>query len=109
MLRLDNGNAFPTLTIDTVRDGTLSVTHHLAGSYGALLLYRGLWCPYCNAQLAAFARARDKLDEIGLKVVALSVDHRADAETIVEKHSLNFPVGYGVDADQIAAATGAYV
>ena len=30
---LNNGNAFPILTLDAVGDGTLSVTHHFAGSY----------------------------------------------------------------------------
>src|SRR5262249_21592650 len=109
MSRLDNGDAFPLLTLDTVRDGTLSVTHHLAGSYGVVLLYRGSWCPYCNAQLAGFARAKAKLDELGLRTVALSVDSGADAAALVDKHGLNFPVGYGVNAGTIAASTGAYV
>lgn len=109
MPRLNNGDAFPVLTLDTIRDGTLSVTHHLAGSYGAVLIYRGSWCPYCNAQLAAFARAKGKLDELGLRIAALSVDNKADAATLVEKHSLNFPVGYGVNAEKIAVSTGAYV
>jgi peroxiredoxin len=109
MPRLDNGDAFPLLTLDTVGNGALSVTHHLAGHYGVVLLYRGSWCPYCNAQLAAFARAREKLDELGIRVVALSIDGRADAAAIAEKHRLNFPLGYGVDADAIAAVTGAYV
>ena len=109
MLRLNNGDAFPLLTLDTVGDGALSVTHHLARFYGVVLLYRGSWCPYCNAQLAAFARAKEKLDDLGLKVVALSVDNRADATALVEKHGLNFPVGYGVNAETVAASTGAYV
>src|SRR5262245_53884981 len=109
MLRLNNGDAFPTLTFDAVGGGTLSVTDHLAGSYGAVLIYRGSWCPYCNAQLAAFARAKRRLDEIGLKVAAFSVDSAADAAALVAKHGLNFPVGYGADADKVAAATGAYV
>lgn len=106
---LNNGDAFPMLTLDTVGDGTVSVTHHLAGRYGVVLMYRGSWCPYCNAQLSAFARAKEKLDELGIGVVALSVDARADAAALVEKHRLNFPVGYGADAGKIAAATGAYV
>jgi peroxiredoxin len=109
MPRLNNGDAFPILTLDTVRDGTLSVTRHLAGSYGAVLIYRGAWCPYCNSQLAAFARAKEKFDELRLKVIAFSVDNRADAAALVEKHCLNFPVGYGADAENIAASTGAYV
>jgi peroxiredoxin len=109
MPRLNNGDAFPILTLDTVGDGALSVTHHLAGSHGAVLFYRGLWCPYCNMQLSVFARAKEKLDELGIRVVAVSVDNRGDAMTLVEKHSLNFPVGYGVNADKIAVSTGAYV
>lgn len=109
MSRLNNGDAFPILTLDTVLDGTLSVTHHLAGHYGVVLMYRGSWCPYCNAQLSAFARAKPKLDELGIKVVAMSVDSNPDAATLVEKHRLNFPVGYNVDADKISASTGAYV
>jgi peroxiredoxin len=109
MSRFNNGDVFPVLTLETVGHGALSVPAHLAGSYGVVLLYRGSWCPYCNAQLAAFARAKEKLDELGIKVVALSVDSKADATALVEKHRLNFPVGYGVDADKVANSTGAYV
>src|SRR5262249_43800933 len=83
--------------------------HHLAGHYGVVLMYRGSWCPYCNAQLSAFARAKPELVELGVRVVALSVDNNGEAATLVEKHRLNFPVGYRVDADKISAATGAYV
>jgi peroxiredoxin len=109
MSRLNNGDAFPPLTLDTVLDGVISVTHHLSDHYGVVLMYRGSWCPYCNAQLSAFARAKPKLDELGIRVVAMSIDNNAEAATLVEKHRLNFPVGYGVDADKVSAATGAYV
>src|SRR5262245_22178275 len=109
MHRLDNGETFPPLTIETVVEGTVTAASHLAGSYGVVLMYRGSWCPYCRAQLSAFARARDKLDALGIRVVALSTDDRADAAALVEKHGLNFPVGYGADADKIAGSTGAYV
>jgi peroxiredoxin len=68
---------------------------------------RGSWCPYCNAQLAAFSRAANRLAELG-KVVALSVDDQAISAALVEKHHLASPVGYGADADDIAAAIGAY-
>jgi peroxiredoxin len=109
MPHLNNGTAFPILTLDTVSDGTISANRHLAGSYGVILMYRGSWCPYCNAQLAAFSRAKERLDEFGIKVIALSVDDKPAAAGLVEKHRLNFPVGFGVDAEKIAASTGAYV
>lgn len=109
MPHLTNGDAFPILTLDTVGHGTVSVTHHLAGRFGVVLIYRGSWCPYCNAQLSGFARAKESLSNVGIEVVALSVDTRANAAALAEKHLLNFPVGYGVDAEKIAATTGAYL
>ncbi len=109
MARLNNGDVFPRLTLETIGNGALSVPRDLAGSFGVILMYRGSWCPYCNAQLSAFARAKERLDELGIKVVALSVDNKESTAELVEKHRLNFPVGYGVDADKIAASVGAYL
>jgi len=108
MPALRNGDAFPALTIDAVGGGTISLPGDLAGSFGVVLIYRGSWCPYCNAQLAGFSRAAGALAGLGIKVVALSVDDKAASAALVAKHHLAFSVGYGADADKVAAATGAY-
>src|SRR5512143_1707986 len=108
MTRLKNGDLFPTLSLPAVGGGTLSLPGDLAGSFGAVLIYRGAWCPYCNAQLSQFSRAADKFAELGIKVAALSVDDEATAAGLSQKHHLAFPVGYGADAGRIAEATGAY-
>ncbi|HMA22570.1 MAG TPA: redoxin domain-containing protein, partial [Gemmatimonadaceae bacterium] len=79
MPHLNNGDNFPSLTIDAVGGGTISLPDVLAGSFGVVLIYRGSWCPYCNGQLAAFSRAADSLAEVGIKVVALSVDDETTA------------------------------
>jgi hypothetical protein len=42
-------------------------------------------------------------------MVALSVDDKATSETLVAKLRLSFPVGFGANANDIAAVTGAYV
>ena len=109
MSRLRNGQPFPPLEVPAVGGGTISLPDDLAGSYGVVLIYRGSWCPYCNAQLAAFSRALDALAELGVKVVALSVDDEETSAALVAKHKLRFPVGHSVDAGKVAAATGAYV
>lgn len=109
MSRLDYGQPFPPLEVPAVGGGTISLPDDLAGSYGVILIYRGSWCPYCNAQLAAFSRALDTLSELGVKVVALSVDDEETSAALVGKHKLRFPVGHSADADKIATATGAYV
>jgi peroxiredoxin len=109
MSQVDNGQPFPSLEVPAVGGGTISLPDDLAGSYGVVLIYRGSWCPYCNAQLAAFSRAFDALTELDVMVVALSVDDEETSAALVAKHKLRFPVGHSADADKIAAATGAYV
>lgn len=107
--RLQNGDRFPDLSIPTVGGGRVALPQDVEGFYSVILIYRGAWCPYCKAQLAAFARARASLRSIGVEVVALSVDAEAVSTALVDKMRLNFPVGFGVKADEISAATGAYV
>lgn len=108
MSLLQNGQSFPALDIPAVGGGTISLPEDLAGFFGVVLIYRGSWCPYCNAQLASFSRAQDRLTEVGIKVVALSVDDEATSAALVDKHHLSFPVGHSADADKVAAVTGAY-
>ncbi len=105
---LHNGDSFPQLEIPAVGGGTIALPEDLAGSFGVVLIYRGSWCPCCNAQLASFSRAADKFAQLGIKVVASSVDDEATSAALVRKHHLQFPVGHSADADKVAAATGAY-
>ena len=109
MSRLRNGQPFPSLEVPAVGGGTISLPDDLAGSYGVVLIYRGSWCPYCNAQLAAFSRTLGALTELGVKVAALSVDDEETSAALVARHKLRFPVGHSADASKVAAVTGAYI
>jgi peroxiredoxin len=105
---LHNGDAFPHLELPAVGGGKISLPGDLAGAFSVVLVYRGSWCPYCRAQLASFARAWSSLVELGIRVVALSVDDEATSTALVDRHHLPFPVGHSADPDTVAAATGAY-
>jgi peroxiredoxin len=109
MSRLQNGEPFPSLSVAAVGGGSLSLPDDLGGQYGIILIYRGSWCPYCNAQLASFSRAAGLLGEVGAKVVALSVDDEPTTAALVAKQRIGFPVGHSADAEKVAALTGAYV
>jgi len=109
MSLLNPGDRFPDLTVTEVGGGAIELPGLLAGSFGIVLFYRGSWCPYCNAQLRAFQRASENLNQVGARVVALSVDDEAATKELISKHGLTFPVGYGADARAIAEATGAFV
>ncbi|HWD06203.1 MAG TPA: peroxiredoxin family protein [Amycolatopsis sp.] len=106
---LHPGDAFPALSLTTVDGAVHDLPAELAGGFGVVLFYRGSWCPYCNAQLRAFQRAGDQLAQLGIKVVALSVDDEATTKETVDKHKLTFPVGHSADARALHDATGAFV
>lgn len=109
MGRLSNGQPFPKLQLPAAGGGTLSLPDDLAGHFGVVVIYRGSWCPYCNAQLAAFQRASQTLDELDTRVVAVSADDEQTTQRLIDKHHLEFTIGHSADVDKVADATGAYV
>jgi peroxiredoxin len=106
---LNNGDAFPKLTVPAVGGGQIALPDVFAGAWGVVIVYRGAWCPFCNAQLAGFAAEKDALDGLGVRVVALSVDDEATSAATAAKNHLLFPVGHSANADAVRAATGAFV
>ncbi len=59
-------------------------------------------------QLAAFEKAQDRFREEGITVIAGSIDPLDKARETVEKHSLTYPVAYGLPVKETAAALGAF-
>jgi peroxiredoxin len=109
MSLLSPGQSFPHLTAGLADGQSLNLPGDVAGGFGVVLFYRGSWCPYCNAQLRAFQRAQDELTELGVRVVALSIDDEATTAATIDKHKLTYPVGRSADAAAIAKVTGAFV
>ncbi len=109
MIRLENGQRFPSLQLPKVGGGTVTLPEDLAGDFGVVLVYRGSWCPYCNAQLASFSRAHDALEQVGARVVALSVDDEATSTALADKLRLGFPLAHSADADLVSKTIGSYV
>ena len=58
--------------------------------------------------MAAFERAKDKLREEEIAVLAASTDPREKAAETVAEHSLTFPVGYGLPLKETAGLLGAF-
>jgi peroxiredoxin len=109
MSLLQPGEGFPELTFTVPGGEKVTVPQQFAGAFGVMLLYRGSWCPYCNAQLRAFERASSTMAGLGIQVAALSVDDEASTAALIAKHKLTFPVGFGADAWAVADLTGAFV
>ena len=58
--------------------------------------------------MADFQRNLGKFKEREVLIVAASVDQLADAQKTVAEHGISFPVGYGLDAQEIANRYGAF-
>jgi|SRR3954452_24549105 peroxiredoxin len=106
---LHPGDVFPSISLAQAGGETIELPSALAGDYAVVLLYRGSWCPYCNAQLRAFQRAQERLAELGVRVVALSVDDEATTQALIDRHGLTFAVGHSADAAALHEAVGAFV
>jgi peroxiredoxin len=103
------GDRFPTVPVTPAGGGPLVLPDALAGHFGVVLLLRGAWCPYCNAQLRAFQRAQERFADLGIRVVALSVDDEPTTRKLIADHGLSFPVGHSADAHALREAVGAFV
>jgi peroxiredoxin len=58
--------------------------------------------------LAAFEKARPKLEDEGIRVVAASTDPVDKATETVKEHAISFPVGYGLPLKETAGALGTF-
>ena len=108
MALLKNGDSFPRLVVKSVAGGEIHLPEDLAGSYGVVLFYRGAWCPLCREQLSDYAAAIGALDDLGVKIVALSADEATVSAKLIAESHLPFPVGYGLNAAETAAEIGAF-
>lgn len=58
--------------------------------------------------MAAFEKARPKLEDEGIRVIAASTDPLDKATETVKEHALDFPVGYSLPLRETAATLGAF-
>jgi len=55
-----------------------------------LIIYRGGWCPYCNAHLAEIQDAESEIIKLGYQIVAVSPDSPENLLVTDEKHNLKY-------------------
>jgi len=97
MPKLQNGDLFPDLDLTVLDRGTTKLSELSDGSWTLVQVYRGEWCPTCQAYFDRVARARSEIAEAGLRIVAISADPEEKARVTRDQHDLWFPVAYGAD------------
>lgn len=89
---LSVGSVAPSFELPDQQDHPWSLSGQLEVSPVVLVFYRGDWCPYCNGQLAAYARQYGEFERRGAQPAAISVDPPAHNARMVGKLMIPFPL-----------------
>ncbi|WP_413701286.1 peroxiredoxin family protein [Psychromonas sp. KJ10-10] len=108
-IKLNTGKAFPSISA-TLLDGTQV---DLGKAYGGadwhmLVVYRGTHCPLCTRYLNLLEEQKSALAEIGVSVLAVSADSKAQLTEHMEKLTVSYPIAYGLTEAQMKAL-GLYI
>ena len=101
----------PLLYGEKIPEGVLTnpngENHKVSGIVGkkptVLLVYRGGWCPYCNAHLAEIQEAESEILSLGYQLIAVSPDSPENLKTTDEKHRLNYSLYSDANGDFLKA------
>jgi peroxiredoxin len=78
--------------LDAQGDGT-SLYVVMAGRPAVVVLYRGVWCPYCNLALKTYGdQLPGPLSGSDVQLIAVSPQKPDGSLSMQEKHDLSFPV-----------------
>jgi peroxiredoxin len=87
------GTPLPDAVVVSATGESIRLRDELAGVPAVVVLYRGVWCPFCNLALATYQRELEPaLAERGARLVAISPQRPDGSLSMQEKHELSFAV-----------------
>ena len=99
------GDRAPDFTLDD-QDGTpVALADLLSRGPVVLTFYRGVWCPYCNAELNALQDALPAIEAAGASLLAISPQTAVNSRRAQRENGLGFPV-LADAGNAVAAAFG---
>jgi len=89
---LEVGQKVTYFELPDQQDYPWSLSGQLEAGPVVLVFYRGDWCPYCNGQLARYARRFEEFEKRGAQIAGISVDPPPSNARMVGKLLLPFPL-----------------
>ena len=86
-------NVAPLLIGEKVPDLTNasgSLLEQLNEQAAVLLVYRGGWCPYCNAHLKAVAQMEEEIRALGYQIIGVAPDTQEELLATADKNKLHY-------------------
>ena len=92
MAELEVGQKVTYFELPDQQDYPWSLSGQLELGPVMLVFYRGDWSPYCNGQLATYARQIEEFEKRGVQIAGISVDPPSNNAGMVGKLQLPFPL-----------------
>jgi peroxiredoxin len=89
---LKAGDKAPEFSLTDADGNIYNSSDLLARSPLVVTFYRGVWCPYCNMDLAALEAERAEIEARGVRLVAISPQTAANSRKSQRDNKLNFPI-----------------
>ena len=100
--KLHAGAAFPPLPVSSQDDGVVDISKPTGeADWQMVIVYRGRHCPMCTKFLNKLAGFRQRLQDIGVDIAAVSADSKEQLADHVERLDVNFPLFYGLSPAQM--------
>lgn len=100
--KLHAGAAFPELNVSLLIGETLALGNKTSGAdWKLVLVYRGRHCPLCTRYLNQLQEFSAELKEIGVDIIAVSGDSKAQLQAHTEQLEVGFPLAYGLTIKQM--------
>lgn len=100
---LNVGDQAPDFTALTYENQSVTLSDYYKNGPVVLIFYRGAWCPYCNVHLKSFQGRISDFENLGAKIVAVSVDKPEYVKKTVQQEGLSFDVVSDAEGDILHA------
>ena len=84
------GDSAPLFRLLNQDEQVVSMEEILKGQSLLITFYRGLWCPYCNTDLANLKRYTKQFKDLGITVLSISPQIPEKNKQIIERQRLDF-------------------
>lgn len=100
--KLHAGSAFPEITAKLLSGDTVELGKPQNGAdWQLVVVYRGRHCPLCTRYLNQLEGYKNSLREIGVDLVAVSGDSKAQLENHLNDLNISFPIAYALELEQM--------
>jgi peroxiredoxin len=84
------GRTAPAFTLPSSQGASGDISKVLGTRPVVLIFYRGVWCPFCQAQMTQIGKDREAFIKSGAAVYAISDEAPAAQKKMQDEHGLDF-------------------